>query len=773
MSFEEVTQKKRRLPKVGKKTLISFFKLILTAIVAFFVSSVCLFDNMAPFAFSAMAFLTIRSNTSEKAAFICIIGAYMGGSMNAALQAVIVLVLLLAVKTLAMGRISILGMSLVAGISTLAIGLGVSYFAKSDALSHIYAAIQAAIVFASTHIFYIGVQGFPTVFDAKRRTNIEFCCVAVLVSLAACGLARMLPFQVDVLMALAAFFCLFSSLYIGPMESFIFGAISSLVFMASYNAPFEAVGLLCVASLCCAIARPAGRFATSGLFVAAISGGAFLLDWEAAHITTLSSVAGAAAFLAMSSILKNLATSSQPATMGKAELTSLAMNRIIASEIELQKSMIKEISRNISKTEVGVYPKPAKEISKQLAADSCASCPKYTSCWDGEAELTYALICDVSDLYLENSAVPFSALPDEFKLHCMQAPMMFKMICALLDGLKAKQNNQLKSNKFKQLANEQFKHLSQVLDKLYLQISRGLAINEDESAYTLLALQGAGINIDSAITITDFNRRQKVYLTSVEPLANETVKIDVPAYLTESLRTNMVFDYSLAVGGGKEHSYCYVEDYKHKITYGARGGVKSDYDTSGDNISTCVLSNGYFMLALCDGMGSGKNAGMQSERVLSMFEELLNSGFDENASTHIVNSILLLDENEAFVTLDLFLFDLDKGLGEFIKAGGAPTYIKRDNELVRVEMETLPLGILEETHVKKSTRPFKKGDFLYFMSDGFYESFSNEDNAIEESISKHNYRNPQKIADMLFDEALANTGGEAVDDVTIVVARIR
>jgi serine/threonine protein phosphatase PrpC len=59
------------------------------------------------------------------------------------------------------------------------------------------------------------------------------------------------------------------------------------------------------------------------------------------------------------------------------------------------------------------------------------------------------------------------------------------------------------------------------------------------------------------------------------------------------------------------------------------------------------------------------------------------------------------------------------------------------------------------------------------MSDGFHDSLGGDEARIREHILKYDYRNPQKTADSLVDDALEATGGEAIDDVTVVVVRIR
>ena len=157
-----------------------------------------------------------------------------------------------------------------------------------------------------------------------------------------------------------------------------------------------------------------------------------------------------------------------------------------------------------------------------------------------------------------------------------------------------------------------------------------------------------------------------------------------------------------------------------------------------------------------------------------MLEVLLNAGFDETKALDMINSVLVLDDSrEIFAALDLFLFDLNKGIGEFVKAGACPSYIKRGRDTKKISYDSLPMGILEETHIHKGIQKFAKGDYVYFMSDGFFESVGSDEDYIRSSLLRHDYRNPQKVADALFTDALEKAGNIARDDVSIMVVKVR
>jgi stage II sporulation protein E len=253
------------------------------------------------------------------------------------------------------------------------------------------------------------------------------------------------------------------------------------------------------------------------------------------------------------------------------------------------------------------------------------------------------------------------------------------------------------------------------------------------------------------------------------------IKNEIPDVLSEILDKDIVYDYSVnRRKDDQDYNYSYTEEYPYKLSIGLSRCCKEEYSYSGDNISNIILSNGMHMIALCDGMGSGSVASHQSSRVLYMLEELVISGCDENSAINIINSILVLEEGEEiFSTLDLFLFDLNKCVGEFVKAGASPTYIRRGYDIEKIDFDTLPVGILEDIHIHTGVRNFKRGDFIYFMSDGFLDSIMNDETYLMQQMLQYDYRNPQKIADALFEDALRFSSGKAVDDITIMVIKIR
>ena len=116
----------------------------------------------------------------------------------------------------------------------------------------------------------------------------------------------------------------------------------------------------------------------------------------------------------------------------------------------------------------------------------------------------------------------------------------------------------------------------------------------------------------------------------------------------------------------------------------------------GDTHSFIKISKDKFLLALCDGMGSGVQAEKTSNISISLVENFYKAGFDNDIILSSVNRLLVCANEEAFTAVDIAVINLEKGLCDFIKLG-SPTSVVKCNGIVQfIAGGSLPLGVLEE-----------------------------------------------------------------------------
>lgn len=89
-------------------------------------------------------------------------------------------------------------------------------------------------------------------------------------------------------------------------------------------------------------------------------------------------------------------------------------------------------------------------------------------------------------------------------------------------------------------------------------------------------------------------------------------------------------------------------------------------------------------------LGSGVEASRESEEVVELLEQFLESGFSQETAAKMVNSALVMKGQDGmFSTVDICAVDLYTGICNFLKAGACATFIKRDHWVEAISSESL------------------------------------------------------------------------------------
>ena len=253
----------------------------------------------------------------------------------------------------------------------------------------------------------------------------------------------------------------------------------------------------------------------------------------------------------------------------------------------------------------------------------------------------------------------------------------------------------------------------------------------------------------------------------------ETSKIEIiEKILTKILGEKIVLNEEANVG--KKLSF--LSDDKYVMAMGIANMTKSKSKLSGDSTLTVRLKDGKYLLAISDGMGSGKEAKTSSSNALSLLENLLLSGFDKTISLDLINNALLNQNKESFATLDIAIVDLYLGNVEFIKSAACPTYIKHGKKVQMVKSNSLPTGIIEESKIQTFDKDIEPGEIMVICSDGILDSnveYKNKELWIKYLLEDIETTNTQKIANLILEEAVDNNYGVAKDDMSVLVCKFR
>ena len=216
------------------------------------------------------------------------------------------------------------------------------------------------------------------------------------------------------------------------------------------------------------------------------------------------------------------------------------------------------------------------------------------------------------------------------------------------------------------------------------------------------------------------------------------------------------------------------------IGYGASFGyatrAKSGEKVCGDSFNVIYTKNTNAVMALSDGMGSGKKASEESKAAIEMLEKFLHAGFDcENAVKLINSSLLLRGEKDTFATLDICDINFDSATMNFTKLGAAGAYIKTNDKITHISGSSLPAGILKDPKAEMHMLAIDSDTVIVMMSDGIADiALKNPEHEgwIEKEILALDSSNPQIIAGKLLESAIRLTGRTVHDDMTLLVACI-
>lgn len=210
---------------------------------------------------------------------------------------------------------------------------------------------------------------------------------------------------------------------------------------------------------------------------------------------------------------------------------------------------------------------------------------------------------------------------------------------------------------------------------------------------------------------------------------------------------------------------------KLDAAFGIAARTKSDKTKSGDTHSISRLSAGKFLVALNDGMGSGRSAEDVSATAISLVETFYKSGLSSDLVLSTVNKALTFNREDDFTAMDLGIVDLYDGKADFIKIGTPYSFVITKDSVKIIEGNSLPLGILDEMRPTVCKTELKSGDTIVFVSDGISDAFGSASDLID-FLTTEKAINPKSLAENIMDKALSLTDGIARDDMTAFCVRI-
>ncbi|WP_207646349.1 stage II sporulation protein E [Cellulosilyticum sp. I15G10I2] len=428
----------------------------------------------------------------------------------------------------------------------------------------------------------------------------------------------------------------------------------------------------------------------------------------------------------------------------------------------------------ISDKKVFLDEKDINHIIEDTGEKMCQNCSMKEFCWRDYIDKTYQNAYKMLDLIEQKGQLKIGDIPESFKKACPNAE---SFACTLSFKLDLFKQNLMWKNRFvesRSLVGQQFEAIAESISKLCVDIEKEFYFNKEDENFIKEILHSNGIKTKDIMVLENNGRKEEIHVYTPYYKNDMEIKEGIKKAINKALDVKVETE---RLECNEQEKYLY---FKFKVTksYGVAAGAAfhAKGEISGDVYSCMEVEEGKYLLALADGMGSGKLASEESTATIELLENFMDSGFKNDLAVKIINSVLVLKSDiENFSTMDITLIDEYTGVAEFLKLGAATSFILRNNEVMTIQASTLPIGILNDVDIEVCKKQLKDGDVIIMVTDGMLQGENEllgKEDTFKHFILEANTNNPSYMAEYLMKKSRDLLGNAENDDMTIIVARI-
>ena len=537
------------------------------------------------------------------------------------------------------------------------------------------------------------------------------------------------------------------------------------------------IGLLTMLGIVPSVFREMGRFPTAAVYMITAALMSLMNETMELSINQIGALASALVLFLLFPRSLLYRVDAAGGTGRQEILAAENLKRIAKTRMRIFSDSFLKLSKTldtITEKQTKLKQQEINRMFEDISEKLCKNCDRCSNCWERNLEETYRATCTLFEIAEKNGYVGRKDIPQKFLNDCICVDEFITETNRSFEIAKLNHIWQNRIAESREVIAEQLKEVSTVIQDITSDIYTTVQSTRAEEERVIRRLKSERI-IAKDITIFERgDKRKEVYLRAACRGGRCVTAREVAGMISEALGRRMrVSDASKTVIAKQFDNYIFVEDTKFKILTGVARAMKES--VSGDNFSILKLETGETMIALADGMGTGKEAGDESETVMSLLEQMIEAGFKAEMAIKLINSSLVLkSDKQTFSTIDMSIINLFTGMCEFIKIGAASTFIKRDNWVETISSTTLPIGMFGSVDYDTVTKKLYEGDIIIMVTDGVLDSIASEDKEgyMEKLLMEMKSNNPQEIANRILDNTLAQSNYVPRDDMTVIAAGI-
>lgn len=407
-------------------------------------------------------------------------------------------------------------------------------------------------------------------------------------------------------------------------------------------------------------------------------------------------------------------------------------------------------------------------VYKATADRICKNCNLKLLCWERDGKKTMKVFTGFDTILKEGNELTTEDFPEFFKNRCSKTQPLSDTVNELYHSYVGNNLAQGRINSVRSALGNQFHCMADVLGDLKEEISL-----YDRFDY-IMAQRLKGLFLSFGIAVNSVSCRINKY--DILTIEIETVRREKLKLLGKELFTfiEKISDRKLDVPSimhtDKSTKIQITQKAVFEVTVAQHQHVCGGAKLCGDNyvIFNDGFGNAYAILS--DGMGTGGAAAVDSAMTVSIFEKLLKAGFSMTSALKLVNSSLIVKSaQESLATVDIVKINLFTGETQIRKAGATFTFIKRKGKVKKIELPSLPIGILTEMSFAGKDLTLGRNDTLLMVSDGVIAS---GEEWVRKELMKHEDEPGNELAERIVEQARFRRNDGHDDDITALVLRL-
>lgn len=452
-----------------------------------------------------------------------------------------------------------------------------------------------------------------------------------------------------------------------------------------------------------------------------------------------------------------------------------------ATVLDIGRSKLKESAQVLTKLSKCFEEMPDKkevlsksdveEMFQELSQNFCSNCEKCSQCWQVHYFDTYKNTYDVFHA-IENDGATMAGGEMALSRQCINYKSMTAEMQRIFNRTKSNMlwyNRMIESRSAVAVQlSEMAKMMGDAADEIYYPRRS----EDGRQEQIRKKLKNHHIVVED-ITIIEKKNKEEVYITMRTDWKRCVAVREIAVMISEICRKAFVAEQDSRMLVGRDSvSVLFVEDTVYKVVHGVSRVAKTGERISGDNFSMLFTEDGHMTASISDGMGTGIRANRESEMVIELLERFLEAGFCKETALSMMNATLVMnDQNGRYSTVDVASVDLYNGNCEFVKLGASYSFIKRENTVESIQMESLPIGLFQKQQIVKTQRQLEDGDYVIMVSDGVLSAIPEEEQTavMEEILLELDETNPKEMANAVIEKMLRECGCNPEDDMTVLV----